>query len=118
MLLFMTQTVEQLHERIERLEHLSALQGAAGVAPMIQSGTTTLVAGVSPAIAATITAGSEIVVSFRDAISGVNANTAKLEVPVATRAVGAPGSFVIQANTIADVVNNTDVSTVDWLVIG
>lgn len=108
---------EEIQKRVERLEHLIALlQGALGGAT-IQRGTTTLVQGTTPVpIPATITANSRILLSFRDAISGNNANTAKLDAPTVSRSI-ALGNFVINALTIADAVNNTDVSTVDWAVI-
>lgn len=111
---------EEIQERLERLEHLTAvLQGQLG-GSTIQKGTVTLVAGQALLVPAVITATSRIQVSFKDAHSGANANTAKIEVPAATRVVTVlpgTGSFNIRALTIADALNVTDVSTVDWEVI-
>lgn len=83
----------------------------------IQSGTSTLVAG-TVTIVATITASSRIVVSIKDANPGAGGLTVGLEVPNATRVVGAPGSFDVQANVAAGTINVLDTSTFDWVVIG
>lgn len=83
----------------------------------IQSGTSTLVAG-TVTIVATITASSRIVVTIQDAVPGAGNLTIELAVPNATRVVGAPGSFDVQANIAAGTINVLDTSTFDWIVIG
>ena len=90
--------------------------GPAGVgsSPML-SGTATLVAGTATVTAA-ITAAS-IIQATR---SAMNASTklGVLEVPTASRNVGA-GTFVINAlNAATPAVETNDLSDVDWLVIG
>jgi hypothetical protein len=118
----------QIYARVQKLESsiqralasaLAAASAAAALAGItrIQAGTATLIGGQLTVATATITANSRIVVSFNTAASGGGANTAKLQVSSASRVVGAPGSFDIQALTIADVLNNTDTSSVDWVVI-
>lgn len=83
----------------------------------IQSGSNLLVAGVSAAIAATITANSRIVATRK----ALNASTAAggLSALTADRAIGAPGSFKITSVKPADGTTETgDASTVDWHIIG
>jgi hypothetical protein len=77
-----------------------------------QRGTAVLVAGVSAAIAATITANSRIIVTPKD--KGASATIGRLEAPSADRVVGAPGSFVVRSFTAAGAAENADVSTFDW----
>jgi hypothetical protein len=83
---------------------------------LIQSGTATLTAGDSGAIAATVTANTRIIVTLK------TANTTTLTTNYAAlsgdRSVGAPGSFKIKAVVAAGTINVADVSTVDWLAIG
>jgi hypothetical protein len=106
-------------DRLEKLEHLIEQRIAGGTPGLVQAGTATLVAGTFQVTNVTITATSRIIATIKDAHSGANANTAKLDVPAGTRVAGVGnGSFVINALTIADAVNNTDVSTVDWEIIG
>lgn len=109
--------------RIQRLEELVTL--AVGLAngalaalggATIQRGTGTLVNGVSPAIAATITATSRIVALKANALGGAGSAT-DLSVPSGTRIVGAPGSFVVQAVNADNTANAVDDSTFDWIVI-
>lgn len=87
---------------------------AAAVAAAVQKGTTTLVAGASPAIAATITASSRIGVTLKDPANGTL--THKFAALSADRVVGAPGSFKITALLAAGTINAADTSTMDWWV--
>jgi hypothetical protein len=103
-------------EKIEQqLAHTQAAAAGLG-GHSIQTGTTTLVNGQVVVAGVVLTAASRIFASFKDAHSGANVDTAKLQMPAAGRNIGA-GSFTINALTITDALNNTDVSTVDWLVI-
>jgi hypothetical protein len=80
------------------------------------SGITTLVAGVSPVVAApNIGAGSRIIVTV--ATPNTIALTATYAALPADRVNGAPGSFIISALTTAGAVNGADVSSVEFLVI-
>ncbi len=81
----------------------------------ISRGTTTLSAGVSPAITASLAAGSTIVFSLR-----TNANDAlsvKYAALDADRVLGAQGNFKITALLAGGTINNVDTSTVDWYVV-
>lgn len=84
----------------------------------IQSGVTTIdgATGKSPAIVATITASSRILVTLKNPANG--ALTVKFAALVGDRVVGAPGSFKVAALVAAGTVNTADTSDVDWLVIG
>ena len=86
-----------------------------GLQALVQGGTTTLVAGVSPSIAATITANSRIVAFVKDT-GGVVTLTAGYEAKDADRSIGAPGSFVITAFQADKSTSTADTSTLDWLV--
>jgi hypothetical protein len=81
-----------------------------------QSGSSTLVAGVSPAIPANITAQTKIVVSR----TAANASTALGELAVTTKTPGAPGSFVVKADTqgTPGTPLAADVSSFDWIALG
>jgi hypothetical protein len=87
---------------------------AAAVAAAVQKGTTTLVAGVSPLVAATITATSRIGFAIKDPANG--ALTVKFAALTADRVVGAPGSFRITALLAAGTINIADTSAMDWWV--
>lgn len=84
---------------------------------LFQSGVATLVAGVTAAIAATVTANTRIV-AFLKTPNTTN-STAKYAALDADRSIGAPGSFKITAIIAAgDTINVADVSTVDWIAFG
>lgn len=83
----------------------------------IQAGTTTLVAGVSPAIAAVITASSRIFGFVKVMTPGAGNLTVEYGALAADRAIGSPGSFKITALLAAGTINNVDVSSIDWLVV-
>lgn len=78
----------------------------------MQFGTDVLVAGVSAAIAANITANSRIQVTPKD--KGASVTIGRLEAPSADRVVGAPGSFIVRSFTAAGLAEAADVSTFDW----
>jgi|SRR6478735_5389473 len=80
----------------------------------MQSGTTTLVLGISPLIAANINATSNIVCTLRTPV-GVNLTTG-YAATAAARVNGNPGSFRITAMLAAGTINILDGSTVDWMV--
>lgn len=82
--------------------------------PVIQSGSTTLVAG-TKTVAANLTANSRIMLQRKAAGATV---TTTVEYETGTRTTGSPGSFVINAVTNADAVNTADTSAIDWMVIG
>jgi hypothetical protein len=105
--------VEWLLERIKAMaaSALAALGGAT-----IQRGTGVLVNGASAPIPATITATSRIIATKLDALGGAGSGT-DLSVPSATRVVGAPGSFIVQAVNADNTANAVDDSTFDWVVI-
>lgn len=83
----------------------------------IQSGTSTLVAGVSAALAATITANSRIVAMRKD--KGASTAIGLLAAIAADRVIGAPGSFKVTSQKAdASGTETADVSTFDWHIIG
>lgn len=84
-------------------------------AATLQAGTVALTSGVSPAIAATITASSKIV-GFLKTPSG-GSLTVKFAALGTDRVVGAPGSFKLSALDAAGAVNAADGSALDWLVV-
>lgn len=86
-------------------------------APRIQKGTSTLAIG-TKSVAADITASSIIQITMRDPGAGAITGLGALDVPVGTRVVGAPGSFVVNAIDDSKNVIATAVSTFDWVVIG
>lgn len=81
----------------------------------VQSGTSTLTNGVSPTVAATITANSRIMLTLKTPSGTV---LGILCAPAADRTIGAPGSFIARSFTVGDLANANDQSTFDWLVIG
>lgn len=85
-------------------------------APVIQTGTSTLVTG-TKSISATLTATSRIFVTMKDPGAGAITGMAGLDVPAGTRNVGA-GTFVVNAIDDAKAVIATAVCTFDWVVIG
>jgi len=95
---------------------VDAVQKAAEAAlsAATQKGTTTLVAGVSPAIVATITATSRIGFALKNPANG--ALTVKFAALDADRVVGAPGSFKVTALVAAGTINVADTSDMDWWV--
>jgi hypothetical protein len=96
------------------LGRVATLEGSPAESAL-QSGTGTLVNGVSAVIAATITAGSRIVVTR----NGFAASTALGELMAGTRVVGAPGSFrVTSEKDDMSGVQTGDQSTFDWIVLG
>jgi hypothetical protein len=82
--------------------------------PVVQVGTTTLVSGVSPSIAAAITANSKITMAH----ANPNASTAFgfLFAEPADRTNGHPGSFIIRSLTSPGTPTTGDLSSVDWTV--
>lgn len=98
-------------------EHRSALEalGADGTdSALIQKGTGVLVAGVSAAIAATITASSRIQITRKDKLGTA---LGELSAPSADRSIGAPGSFKVRAWKSTDATAEiADLSTFDWTV--
>jgi hypothetical protein len=83
----------------------------------IQTGSGTCTAGVSNTIAATITAGSKIVVTRKDL--ALSSAIGVLSAETADRVVGAPGSFIVRSLRPATMAAETgDASTFDWYVIG
>lgn len=89
---------------------------SARVSAGILNGTATLASG-TVTITAAITANSRIVATIKDANPGAGGLTVGIEVPVASRNVGA-GTFVIRANVAAGTINVLDTSTLDWIIIG
>lgn len=85
-------------------------------APRSYSGTGTLVAG-TVTITAPITATSRITVTMKDAGAGAITGFADLEVPSASRNVGA-GTFVVRAIDASKAQINTAVCSFDWTVTG
>lgn len=85
--------------------------------PLVQRGTTTLVAGSATVTGVTLTTSSSILLSMRDPGGGAITGLGALDAPVATRNVAA-GSFVINAIDDAKALIGTAISTVDWAVIG
>lgn len=80
-----------------------------------QYGTGTLVAGVSAAITANVSASSKILITA----SNVGASTAvgRLEAPTADRVNGPTGSFVVRSRKADATAETNDVSTFDWEVM-
>lgn len=93
-----------------------ATAGSAVPSTAIQAGTDTLALG-TKLVAATITANSRIVITMKDAGAGAITGFADFEVPVASRVVGAPGSFTVNAIDDAKALIATAACTFDWLVI-
>lgn len=90
---------------------------AAVPAAAIQAGTDTLVNGTKAIATATITASSRIIVTMKDPGAGAITGFADFDVPAASRVVGAPGSFTVNAIDDAKATIATAVCTFDWLVI-
>lgn len=84
----------------------------------LQAGTDTLVNGTVTISTATITASSRILITMKDPGAGAITDFASFEVPVASRVVGAPGAFTVNAIDSAKVLIATAACTFDWLVIG
>lgn len=82
----------------------------------VQSGTATLVAG-TKTISATLTSSSRITATMKDPGSGAITDFAALDIPVASRNVGA-GTFVVNAIDDSKAVITTAVCTFDWTVVG
>lgn len=85
--------------------------------PLVQRGTTTLVAGTKTVSGVILTAGSSIQLTIRDPGAGVLATFVGLAAPVASRNVGA-GSFVINAMANDKSTLATAVCVVDYLIVG
>lgn len=83
-----------------------------------KAGTGTLSSGTATINTATITATSRIQVTMKDPGAGAITGFASFEVPVASRVVGAPGSFVVNAIDDAKALIATAACTFDWVVIG
>ena len=82
----------------------------------IQSGTSTLATG-TKSVSATITSTSRIIITMKDPGAGAITGFAAFDVPVGTRVVGAPGTFVVNAIDDSKATIATAVCTFDWLVI-
>lgn len=81
----------------------------------IQTGTSTLVNGVSPNVSATIGASTRIQCTR----TAVNASTAIADLTVTNKTNGSPGHFVVTALRAASVATETgDESSFDWIAIG
>jgi hypothetical protein len=90
---------------------------SSGTTPGLQSGTVSLVAGTATVTGVVLTSTSRILVSIKDAGAGAITAFADLEVPSASRNVGA-GSFVINAINASKAVINTATPDVDYLIVG
>lgn len=108
--------IEAVLARIENAAGAGAAAEAALNGLSLQAGTGVLVNGASAAIAATITATSRILAVKANALGGAGSGT-DLSIPTASRIVGAPGSFVVQAVNADNTNNAVDDSTFDWFVI-
>jgi hypothetical protein len=82
--------------------------------PAAQYGTVVLVAGTATVSTAAVTANSRVF--FTRTTS--NTTTLTLAYACTTKTPGAPGSFVVQAQVAAGTLNNADISTLDWFVVG
>lgn len=82
----------------------------------IQGGVATLVAGVTAAIAANISANSRIVALLKN--PNTTALTTDYAALAADRVNGSPGSFKLTALVAAGTINVNDISDLDWLVFG
>lgn len=110
----MTTTLAELERKIEEVEAL-ARRGVHGSAQQTQVGRVQLGNGVSPAIAARISAASRIVVT--KAIRSGDVGTVDYCALDADRVVGAPGSFKITALDAAGAIQIGDDSTIDYHII-
>lgn len=93
---------------------ISFLRNSSGQ-PVLFIGTTTLVAGVSPAVSTTIAAGSRIFASV--ATPNTTALTVQYSARPADRVNGSPGSFKISALKADGTVDTANVSAVEFVVI-
>ena len=100
------------------LAEVKTIANAALPTALLKSGTSTLVSGTVTISSATITANSRIVITMKDFGAGAITGLAALAVPVATRSVGAPGSFVVNAIDDSKALIATAACTFDWIVIG
>jgi hypothetical protein len=82
----------------------------------IQTGSGVLTAGASGNVAATITASSKVFVTR----TAVNASTTLGELAVTNKTIGAPGHFVVDAETVGTPATPQagDASSFDWMVVG
>jgi hypothetical protein len=94
----------------------AAAAAAAVPSSAVQAGTDTLASG-TKLVAATITASSRIIITMKDPGAGAITGFADFDVPVASRVVGAPGSFTVNAIDDAKATIATAACTFDWLVI-
>lgn len=81
----------------------------------LQSGTTTLVSGVSPLITANLTSTSRITALYSDT-SGSSA-LGVLVAPLADRTLGTPGSFLLRSLDLSNSSVLGDNSQVDWHIV-
>lgn len=82
----------------------------------VQGGTATLIGGTLAIATANITANSRVLINMKDFGAGAITGLAALAVPDATRVVGAPGSFTVNAVDDAKALIVTAVCTFDWFV--
>jgi hypothetical protein len=88
-----------------------------GAAPsVVQSGTSTLVAGTKSITGVKLTANSLIFVTMRDPGAGAITAMAGFDTPVASRNAGA-GSFVVNAIDDTKATIGTAVCTFDWMIL-
>ncbi|HEX8795460.1 MAG TPA: hypothetical protein VF765_31135 [Polyangiaceae bacterium] len=85
--------------------------------PLIQSGTSTLVAGTKTISGVTLTANSRILLTMKDPGSGAITGFGALDAPAGSRNTSA-GTFVVNAIDDSKAVITTAVSTFDYLIIG
>ena len=100
------------------LAEVKTIANAALPTASLKSGTSTLVAGTVTISSATISASSRIMITMQDPGAGAITGFAAFEVPVATRSVGTPGSFTVNAIDDAKALIATAVCTLDWVVVG
>jgi len=81
----------------------------------LESGTTTLVNGVSPSISANLTATSRITALYSNTTGSTSLGV--LAAPLADRTLGTPGTFVIRSFDLSNAPVLGDNSTVEWHVV-
>lgn len=114
MLPFMTQTVEQLHERIERLEHLVAMAAAGNIVTSEEQRARNVVTVALPAytyVAGVITGNAAGAIGAQDGVVNVAGDSVFLPAGIATAAAH-QGAYVVTAPGGAGVFVLT---RVDWM---
>lgn len=90
----------------------------AAIGLSVQTGTVTLAAGVSAAIAATVTSSTVFLGFLKASVPGAGNLTIEYSALTANVVVGTPGSFKITALIAAGTINVLDLSTLYWVAIG